>query len=229
VQEHRLSKAKTCRSAGLSRAALYREPTDVIERDAPVVTALNDTVEQHSRWGFWKCFQRQRDQGHTWNQKRVHRGYCSMKLNLPRRTRKRVITRARQPLMAPEALNQVWALNFMHDTLYDGRKFRLLNVIDEGNRDALRIQCGSSIPSTRLLRVLDELIDFYGKPKAIRMDNGPETTSAKFVSWAEQHGIELRYIQPGRPNHNAFFERFNLSVRQEVLNVWLFDSLTQAQ
>ncbi len=193
-------------------------PTDVIERDAPVVTALNDTVERHGRWGFCKCFQRLRDQGQPWNHKRVYRVYCSMKLNLPRRTKKRVITQARQPLIAPEALNQVWALDFMHDTLYDGRKFRLLNVIDEGNREALRIKCGSSIPSTRLLRVLDELIDFYSKPKAIRMDNGPEMTSAKFVSWGEQHGIELRYIQPGKPNQNAFVERFNRSVRQEVLN-----------
>ncbi len=229
VHEHRLSRAKACRIAGLSRAALYRESTDRIERDAPVVQALNETVERHGRWGFWKCFQRLRDQGHAWNHKRVHRVYCSMKLNLPRRTKKRVMTRERQPLVAPETVNQMWALDFMHDTLYDGRKFRLLNVIDEGNREALRIECGSSIPSSRLLRVMDELIEFYGKPQAIRMDNGPEMTSAKFVSWAEQHGIALRFIQPGKPNQNAFIERFNRSVRQEVLNAWLFDSLAQAQ
>jgi putative transposase len=99
-----------------------------------------------------------------------------MKLNLPRRTKKRIITRERQPLAAPETVNQVWALDFMHDTLYDGRKFWLLNVINEGNRDALRIESGSSIPSSRLLRALDELIDFYGKPQAIRMGNGPEMT-----------------------------------------------------
>ena len=95
-----------------------------------------------------------------------------MKLNLPRRTKKRVITRERQPLVAPATVNQIWALDFMHDTLYDGRKFRLLNVIDEGNREALRIECGSSIPSTRLLRVMDELIEFYGKPQAIRIHLG---------------------------------------------------------
>jgi putative transposase len=188
-QEHRLSKAKACRIVGLSRAAPYRESTDRIEHDSPVVTALNDTVERYGRWGFWKCFQRLRDQGHAWNHKRVHRVYCSMKLNLPRRTKKRFITRERQPLVAPDAVNQMWALDLMHDTLYDGRKFRLLNVIDEGNREALRIECGSSIPSSTLLRVMEESIEFYGKPKAIRMDNGPEMTSAKFVSWAEQHGI----------------------------------------
>jgi putative transposase len=227
VQEHRLSKARACWIAGLSQAALYRESTDRIERDSLVIAALNDTVERHGRWGFWKCLQRLRDQGHTWNHKRVHRVYCSMKLNLPRRTKKRIITLKRQPLVAPNGVNQMWALDFMHDTLYDGRKLRLLNVIDEGNREALRIECRSSIPSSRLMQVMEELIEFYGTPKAIRMDNGPEMMAAKLVSWAQQHGIELRYIQPGKPKQNAFVERFNRIVHQEVLNAWLFDSLAQ--
>ncbi len=192
-------------------------------------TALNETVARHGRWGFWKCFQRLRGQGYAWNHKRVHRVYCSTKLNLPRRTKKRVITRESQPLIATETVNQIWALGCVHDTLYDGRKFWLLNVIDEANREALPIECGSSIPSSRLLRVLDELIDFYGKPTAIRMDNGPGMKSAKFVSWAERQAIALGYIQPGKPNQNAFVERFNKSVRQEVLYAWLFGSLVQAQ
>jgi putative transposase len=158
VQKHRLSKAKVCQIAGLSRAALYREPMHRIGRDAAVVTALNDAVERHGRWGFWKCRQRLRDQGHAWNNKCVHGVYYSMKLNLPRRTKNRVITRERQPQVAPAAVNQIWVLDFMDDTLNDGRKFRLHNVIDEGNRQAQRIECGSSIPSSQLLRVMDELI-----------------------------------------------------------------------
>lgn len=101
-------------------------------------------------------------------------------------------------------------------------------MIDEGNREALRIACGSSIPSTRLLRVLEELIDSYDKLPVIRLYNGPEMKSAKFVSSVEQHSIGLRYIQPGKPNQNAFVERFNQSVRQEVHNDWLFDSMGQA-
>ncbi len=117
-----------------------------------------------------------------------------MKLNLPRQTKKCVITQERYPLVAPLTVNQIWALDFMHDTLYDGRKFRPLNGFDGSNREALRIEFGSSIPSGRLLRVLEELIDSYGKPQAIRMDYGPEMTLAKFVSLAEQHSIELRYI-----------------------------------
>jgi hypothetical protein len=101
--------------------------------------------------------------------------------------------------------------------------------MDDGNREALRIDCGSSISSARLLRVLDELIDFCGKLQAIRMDNGPEMTSEKFASWGEQNGIELRHINPGKPNQNDCDEFFNKSVRQEVLDAWLLDSLAKAQ
>ena len=94
-----------------------------------------------------------------------------MKLNLKRKAKKRVLTRERQPLEHGQGLNKVWALDFMRDTMYDGRPFRTLNVIDEGNREALRIECGTSIPSGRLVRVLEQLLEVYGKPQAIRMDN----------------------------------------------------------
>ena len=107
--------------------------------------------------------------------------YSKMKLNLQRRTKKRAITRERHPFEASLKLNHIWALDFMRDTLYDGRPFRTLNVIDEGNREALRIECGSSIPAARLFRTMDQLIEVYGKPHAIRMDNGPEMTSEKFI------------------------------------------------
>ncbi len=101
----------------------------------------------------------------------------------------------------------------MRDTLYEGRNFRLLNVIAEDNREALRIECGSSIPSSRLVRMMYELIEFFGKLQAIRMDNGPDMLSAKFVSCTGRQGIEVRFIRPGKPNQNAFIERFKRSVR----------------
>ena len=123
----------------------------------------------------------------------------------------------------------MWALDFMHDRLYDGRPFRALNVIDEGNREALRIEVGTSISSGRLIRTMDQLVEVYGAPAGIRMDNGPEMTAEKFVEWAKSKGIELRYIQPGKPNQNAFIERFNKSFRSEVLDAYLFNSLSEAQ
>jgi len=139
-----------------------------------------------------------------------------------------MITRERKPLVTLAAVNQMWALDLMHDALYGGRNFQLLNVINYGSSEALRIKCGSSIPSSWPLRLMDELIEFYGKPQAIRMSNGPEISSAKFVSWAERRGIKRSFIQPGKPNQSAFVERYSRGMWQEVLNAWLFDSLTQA-
>lgn len=133
--------------------------------------ALNEIVAKRPRWGFWKCYARLRADGHRWNHKRVHRVYCGMRLNLQRKAKKRFITREPQPLLLSTELNRVWALDFMRDTLYDGRPFRTLNVIDEGNREALRIECGTSIPATRVVRVLNQLVEVYGKPEAIRLDN----------------------------------------------------------
>src|SRR6266568_2892652 len=137
VKEHRVSIARACRVAKLSRAAYYRQGIDWAKRDAPVVDALNGVVEQHRRWGFWKCFDRLHNQGHWWNPKRVYRVYCRLGLNLPRRAKKRLPPRLRQPLTVAAAVNAVWALDFMSDSLWSGRRFRVLNVLDEGVREGL--------------------------------------------------------------------------------------------
>jgi putative transposase len=229
LEEHRLSRAQACKIVGLSRSALYRPLVDLAARDAPVIDVLNEIVAQRSRWGFWKCFHRLRADGHRWNHKRVHRVYCGMRLNMQRKAKKRFITRERQPLLASSDLNRVWALDFMRDTMYDGRPFRTLNVIDEGNREALRIECGTSIPAARLVRVMNQLLEVYGKPEAIRLDNGPELTADAFTNWAEEHGIKLLFIQPGKPNQNAFIERFNRSFRNEVLDAHLFNAVSDVQ
>src|SRR5574343_613547 len=229
VDEHHLSRVRACQAVGLPRSALYKPTTDQAAKDAPVIHAINGMLEKRPRKGFWKCFDRLRQDGHGWNHKRVYRVYCAMRLNLKRKVRRRVLTRERQPLLASTELNRVWALDFMRDTLYDGRPFRTLNVIDEGNREALRIECGTSIPSSRLVRVMNQLIEVYGQPQAIRMDNGPEMTSTTFTEWAETQGIQLLYIEPGKPNQNPFVERFNKSFRDEVLDANLFNSISEAQ
>jgi transposase InsO family protein len=164
------------------------------------------TTAKRSRWGFWKCFNRLRKDGRGWNHKRVHRVYCQMKLNLKRKARRRTWDREKQPLQAPNGLNKIWSIDFMHDATYDGRTFRTLNVIDEGNREGLRIECGKSIPSARVVRVMTEPVEVYGRPDAIRLDNGPEFTADTFADWAKEQGIALLYIQPGKPEcvHRTF-------------------------
>src|SRR5215469_5578849 len=126
-------------------------------------------------------------------------------------------------------LNETWALDFMADALYDGRGFRILNIIDEGNREALAIEIGTSIPSARVIRVMDDLIRLHGRPARVRIDNGPELTAEAFVDWCTAQRIGLGYIQPGKPDQNAFIERFNRTFREEVLDAYLFDSLDQVR
>jgi putative transposase len=229
VSDHGLSIARACRIVRFSRAAHYRPPRSALERDAEVIRALREIIEKSPRAGFWKCFGRLRRKKRLWNHKRVHRVYCALKLNLPRRSKRRVPARFRQPLIAPTALNQIWALDFMSDALYGGRKIRTLNVIDEGNREALAIEVAVSIPSVRVIRVLEELVAIHGKPKALRLDNGPELTSEAFLEWCQERNIGVRHIQRGKPDQNAFIERFNRSYRDGVLDAYVFDSIEEVR
>lgn len=228
VVEQGLSVQRSCRASGLSRAAWYR-PAQPMGRDDEVIDALQAVVERHGRWGFWKCFRRLRLDGHGWNHKRVWRVYCHLKLNLPRRTKKRLPLRERQPLRVPAQANALWSMDFMADTLYGGKRFRTLNVLDEGVREALAIEIDTSLRAERVVRVLEQLKDWRGLPQAIRCDNGPEYTAQPVVDWCRDHGIQLRYIQPGKPNQNAYIERFNKTYRTEVLDAHLFENLDQVR
>jgi putative transposase len=116
---------------------------------------------------------------------------------------------------------------FHTETLYDSRRVRLLTVIDEGNREGLEIAMGMSMPSRRVVRVLNELVAVHGRPSAVRVDNGPEFTAQPFVDWCAEHGVATHYIQPGKPDQNAYIERFNRSYRTEVLNAHLFESIAE--
>lgn len=198
-------------------------------RDAEVIAALTDLVARYPRWGFWKLFHRLRADGRRWNHKHVHRVYCALRLNLPRRTVRRVPRRLRQPLAAPPVLNQTWAMDFVSDTLYDRRRVRALTILDEGNREGLEIVVGISLPSSRVVRVLEELVTLHGRPTAVRVDNGPEFLAQSFVDWAAAHRVAIHYIQPGKPDQNAYIERFNRTYRTEVLNAHLFESTADLQ
>ena len=229
TEEKGLSVSRACQVARLSRAAYYKLGVNWAERDAEVIAAINAALAERIRWGFWKCYDRMRHLGHRWNHKRVHRVYCRMKLNLPRRAKRRLPKRERQPMWVEPAMNTVWALDFMRDTLYEGRVFRTLNVIDEANRGALGIDIATSMPAVRVTAFVAQLIDLHGRPRAIRCDNGPELTSEAFTAWCHEQDIELRFIQPGKPDQNAYIERFNRTYREEVLSAYLFDSLDEVR
>jgi len=163
--------------------------------------------------------------GHRWNHEAAHRVYCAFRLNIPPRSKGCVPVCLRHPLSAPTRLNETWALDFMADALYDGRPSRALTVIDEGNREALAVEIGTSIHSGRVIRVLDELVRLFGCPARVRVDNSPKLATETFVEWCAAQRTGLGYIQPGKLDQNAFIERFNLAFREEVLDAYLFGSV----
>ena len=220
---------RACQAVGLGRATYYRPVGNWAQRDAAVIEALTTLGATKPRWGFWKYVDRLRNTGHRWNHTRLWRVYCQLRLNLPRRTKKRVPTRVVQPLDVILQPNVGWAVDFMSDTLYGGRRFRTFNILDEGAREVLAIEVDTSLPAERVMRVLEQVTAWRGQPQAIRLDNGPEFLANRFASWCADRGITLRYIQPGQPNQNAFVERFNRTFRHEVLDAYVFESLDQVR
>lgn len=200
-----------------------------IKGDAPVIEALNELVEAHPRQGFWMCFNRLRLLGEQWNHKRVWRVYKAMKLNLKRRTKRRLPYREPAPLGTPPEVGHNWSFDFMSDALYSGMRFRILNIIDEGVREALDIVVETSITAKRVVRSLEQLKAEHGTPSAIQVDNGPEMTAQVFANWCSDNGVEIKYIQPGKPNQNAYIERFNRSYREEVLDPHIFSTISQVR
>ncbi|GLX83746.1 transposase [Thalassotalea eurytherma] len=224
-----LSVLKACLFVGISRSTFYRSERNWRKADAAVIDAINVVLKKSPRAGFWKCFGRIRFKGYRFNHKRVYRVYCLMGLNLKRRTKRVLPKRIAQPLEVAALVNHQWALDFMHDTLYCGKRFRTLNVLDEGTRECLAIEVDTSLPAERVVRTLEQLKLERGLPKQLRVDNGPELISAKLTDWCEAHDIELIYIQPGKPQQNGFVERFNGSFRREFLDAYLFETINQVK
>ena len=197
--------------------------------DPEIAKELHQLAEHHPRWGCSKMTDYLRNQGHAWNHKRIRRVYRALSLHLQRKPKKRLPARTARPLVVPAEANQTWSLDFMSDTLSDGRTFRTLNVIDDYNREALWIEVDTSLPAERMVRVLEQLFFWRGKPNAIRMDNGPELISQRLADWAQKQHVELAHIQPGKPAQNAYVERFNRTFREDVLDAYLFDNLQEVR
>jgi len=222
-----ISIRQACTWFNISKTMFYyeRKPVD----DGEVIDKLAELAQRYPRYGFHKMFAIIRREGYGWNHKRVYRVYCEMKLNMRRKFKKRLRRDAPQALLQPIRPNQCWSMDFVHDRLMTGMAFRTFNVVDDFNRECLAIEVDSSLPSARVTRVLDQLINMRGKPDRIRSDNGPEGTSHHFMGWAKKMGIEIEYIQPGKPTQNAFIERFNGTFRREVLDMYLFASLDEVR
>jgi len=208
----------------------YRYSPKNNAENAQIAEWLIRLTDNHRTWGFGLCFLYLRNvKGFGWNHKRVYRIYRQLELNLRIKPRKRLQRDKLEPLAVPTGINQVWSIDFMHDQLEDGRSFRLLNVIDDFNREALGIEIDFSLPSERVIRALEQIIEWRGKPATIRCDNGPENISGLVQRWALQRRIRIDYIQPGKPQQNAYVEQFNRTVRYEWLSQYLWSDLEGVQ
>ncbi len=223
MTEHQASERRGCRIIGISRSLLHYCPDTT--RDQPVVEALQKLAHQYPAYGFGLMFNTLRQAGLPWNAKRVYRVYRVLKLNLRRKGKKRLPNRHPKPLAVPPHMNYCWSIDFM----CDGRRFRLFNVVDDFNREALAIDVDLNIPSHRVVRILERLSAERGYPVFIRSDNGPELTASVLGEWAETHNVTLDFIQPGKPMQNGFVERFNKTLRTEILDMYLFRTLSEVR
>lgn len=224
-----VSIALACRAFDVSETC-YRYIPKLDDENEQIADLLLGLTTAKRTWGFGLCFLYLRNvQGHGWNHKRVYRIYRELELNLRIKPRKRLKREKPDELSVPEAPNEVWSMDFMVDRLEDGRQFRLLNVLDDFNREGLAIEIDFSLPAERVVRALNRIIEWRGKPLAIRVDNGPEYVSSTLTIWAEKMGIALTYIQPGKPQQNAYIERYNRTVRHEWLDLHIFESIGEVQ
>ena len=228
VDQKQISQRKACRWVGLSRNALA-EPAVIKEKDRVLASRIEQLARRYKHWGVLKIYRRLRKQGELVNHKRIRRLYRSLGLSLRRKTKKRLPDAIRKPLPKATACNKCWSLDFTSDNLTGGRKFRTLNVVDDYNREALGIEVDYSLPSRRVIRLLDHLVARYGKPERIRSDNGPEFISQALQDWCKDQTIDLCSIEPGKPTQNAYIERFNGTFRREVLDAHVFKSIRQVR
>lgn len=224
-----ISTRAVCRAFGISETC-YRYQAKLSDENALIADWLLRLTHNQRNWGFGLCFLFLRNvKGFGWNHKRVYRIYRELELNLRIKPKRRIVREKPEPLAVPESVNHVWSIDFMHDTLTDGRPYRLFNVIDDFNREGLAIEIDFSLPAERVTRALNQIIEWRGKPKAIRSDNGPELISQVMANWAKKHGIELHFTQPGNPQQNAYIERFNRTVRYDWLSQHRYSEIDHVQ
>jgi putative transposase len=229
VRVKSISIQAACKVFGISETC-YRYRPRLSSENATIADWLMRLTHNQKNWGFGLCFLYLRNiKGFTWNHKRVYRIYKELELNMRIKPKKRLIRDKPNSLAVPSKLNECWSMDFMHDSLENGRNYRLLNIIDDFNREGLAIEIDFSLPAERVIRTLNQIIEWRGKPSSIRCDNGPEYISKVLMQWAERNGIELLYIQPGHPEQNAYIERYNRTVRYDWLNQYQFSNIYEVQ
>ena len=201
-----------------------KRKTDEAER-----ALLKEIAGERRRFGYRRLREMARRKGVVMNLKKVYRLYCEEGLKVRRRGGRKRAIGTRAPLEKASRPNAIWVLDFVSDTLASGRRFRVFNVEDQFTRRGLGVEIDTSLPGARIVRVLDRLVDLWGKPAMIVSDNGTELTCNAMLKWTTETAVEWHYIQPGKPMQNGFMESFNGKLRDECLNEHVFGSLISAR
>ena len=225
-QERKLPQRRLCRMFGFSRSSQRYRP---VKDDNALRVRLRELAAQRRRFGYRRLHILLRREGWAINHKKLYRIYREEGLSVRKRKgRKRAIgTRTRLPSATHS--NHIWSLDFMSDALEDGRRFRVLGIMDQYGRQCLDLTADTSISGARVARELDRLIECHGKPEIIVSDNGTELTSKAILKWAADNNIQWHYITPGKPSENGFTESLNGKIRDECLNEHLFRNLNHAR
>jgi putative transposase len=223
-----VSQRRACKAINSDRSSVrYRaRRTD----DGPVVERMKELALERRRFGRRRIHWLMGREGMIMNHKKFHRLYCQEKLQVKRRKGRKKALGTRAPMALPQSVNQRWSLDFVHDTISDGRKFRILAIVDDFTRESVALIADTSISGARVARELDiAIIERGAKPAVIVSDNGPELVSMAILKWSRESCVEWHYIAPGKPQQNAFIESFNGKLRDECLNETVFRTLGHAR
>ncbi len=227
--EHKgLSKKRACGLVGFNQSTFYyKHYSD--RSDVPIEQRLVYHSQVRVRWGFPRLVVLLRREGIMDNKKRLHRIYVKNNLQIQKRFKKKKKSHLRLVLPEPTKPNHIWSMDFVSDALFDGRRFRSFNLVDEFTHECLTITVDRSLPSEKIIGVLNQLKTTRGLPEMIVCDNGPEFISQRLDIWSYQNKVQLKFIQPGKPVQNAYIESFNGKFRDECLNQHWFLDLNHAR
>lgn len=224
---YEVSERRACSTLGIDRTSVrYRSARP---DDAALRTRLRELASQRRRFGYRRLHILLTREGLLMNHKKLRRLYREERLQVRRRGSRKRASGTRAPMSIPQGANQRWSLDFLSDAFTDGRRFRILAIVDDFTRECLALVADTSLPGLRVVRELDAVITTRTRPAMIVSDNGTELTSMAMLRWSQERQVEWHYIAPGKPQQNAFVESFNGRLRDELLNETLFTSLTHAR
>ena len=228
IEQFQLSERRACRLVGLSRDS-FRNPPMASEQTQTLRCRIVDIAHQRRRFGYRRVHDLLRRDFPGVNHKRVYRLYREANLAVRKRKKSKRPLNERVPLQLAKAVNEVWSMDFVSDSLSNGRRLKYLTVADDFSHECVDIAVDFGISGEYVTRLLDRAAVFRGYPDMVRTDNGPEFTSRVFMAWAQTHGIRHILIQPGRPMQNGYIESFNGKFRDEHLNESWFETLQLAR